>query len=340
MCNFWKSILLLSFVSCLFFPLLFVRVVEAEKRIEFKPQVGIGEKFPVATPREIQKESTLIGQYIAAFYRYFIGAIAIIATVMIMWGGFLWLTAAGSASQIGIAKSRITNALIGLVLALGSYLILNTINPKLVRFQPLTITPIEKKELELAEGGLATAFCSSRGKKHRSLGDECGLKLVDAKGNPCFGAFCTPAVIGQTETCLYSADWEYVWKGPIAETVREIFGGKTAVCAEKLFLVTEERKEEVKFDNEEECGFLIEKDKDWAWLVRFFGKEKKVVVGNRCPSFSKKEWKKIRPEEPFQLQQAYCVINLDAGIAIYTPPEKMGNKKSVLGKYKDQGCYF
>ncbi len=159
MCNFWKSILLLSFVSCLFLPLLFVRA--EEKEIKFKPQVGIGTEFPAAKSKVIQERSPLIGQYIAALYRYFIGAIAIIATVMIMWGGFLWLTAAGSASQIGIAKSRITGALIGLVLALGSYLILNTINPKLVRFEPLTITPIERaKELEMPEiGGEGVVSC-------------------------------------------------------------------------------------------------------------------------------------------------------------------------------------
>ncbi|MDP1892314.1 MAG: pilin, partial [Gemmatimonadaceae bacterium] len=63
-----------------------------------------------------------IGQYIAAVYQYILGIVGILATVVIVWAGVLWLTAAGNAEKIKLAKEYIAGALIGLVLAFGSYL--------------------------------------------------------------------------------------------------------------------------------------------------------------------------------------------------------------------------
>jgi hypothetical protein len=64
---------------------------------------------------------------------------------MIVIAGFEWLTAAGDSGKIKHAREKITNALIGLVLALGSYTILNTINPALLSLQ---LHPIKMVRLE------------------------------------------------------------------------------------------------------------------------------------------------------------------------------------------------
>src|SRR3989344_3071396 len=58
-----------------------------------------------------------IGQYIGALYRYGVGLAAILAVVMIMVGGFLWLTSGGNQNQISRAKEFIVSALTGLLLA-------------------------------------------------------------------------------------------------------------------------------------------------------------------------------------------------------------------------------
>lgn len=57
---------------------------------------------------------------------------AILAFIMIILAGFKWIMAAGNTTAIGEAKNMITQAVIGLILAFMSYLILHTINPALV----------------------------------------------------------------------------------------------------------------------------------------------------------------------------------------------------------------
>lgn len=74
---------------------------------------------------------TAIGIYIKAVYEFLVRAAAILAVMMFSYGGLLWLTAAGEKGRVGEAQKVMTNALIGLVLALGSYTILYAINPKL-----------------------------------------------------------------------------------------------------------------------------------------------------------------------------------------------------------------
>lgn len=51
----------------------------------------------------------------------------------LVYGGFLYLISAGDKSRVKEAKSYMTGALIGMVILLGSFLLLNTINPQLLR---------------------------------------------------------------------------------------------------------------------------------------------------------------------------------------------------------------
>ena len=90
--------------------------------------------------------------YIKKIYNFAIGVIAIIAVVMIMIGGLQWIFAAGNPGTISQAKSNITAAVSGLILALASYVILNTINPSLVELKmqmPEEIAGINQPDSEL-----------------------------------------------------------------------------------------------------------------------------------------------------------------------------------------------
>jgi TRAP-type C4-dicarboxylate transport system permease small subunit len=49
--------------------------------------------------------------------------LAIIFIVLIVLGGFRWMTSAGNATKIETAKETITNAVIGLVVVLAAYAI-------------------------------------------------------------------------------------------------------------------------------------------------------------------------------------------------------------------------
>jgi hypothetical protein len=80
-----------------------------------------------------------IAQYIAGLYRYSVGFAAMIGTVMIVIGGFQYLTGGGDASRVMAGKQRIADAVIGMLLVSGSYVILSTVNPDLVSLNSLQI---------------------------------------------------------------------------------------------------------------------------------------------------------------------------------------------------------
>jgi|GEM_PF-2252995 len=73
-----------------------------------------------------------LAQYLGIVYNFLISIVGIVASVMMIVAGFQYLTSAGDAGKIGAAKSRMANAFMGLILVLGAYTILSTINPALV----------------------------------------------------------------------------------------------------------------------------------------------------------------------------------------------------------------
>ncbi len=75
---------------------------------------------------------TSFGQYLQLVYSYAAGIIGIIAVVLIMAGGIMWIGAAGNEQVIGTAKEIIISALTAVVIIVLSYAILIVINPSLV----------------------------------------------------------------------------------------------------------------------------------------------------------------------------------------------------------------
>ena len=89
--------------------------------------------------------------YIKKLYQWSIYAISILAVVMMMVGGLQWMLAAGNKSKIDQAKSRISDSLMGLVLALASYLILFYINPDILTLKLPGIEKVLRIEQEATE---------------------------------------------------------------------------------------------------------------------------------------------------------------------------------------------
>lgn len=75
------------------------------------------------------------GNYLVAFYQFFISAIAIMAVVVIMFAGFRWMTAQGNQERVSKARETLTGAVVGVVLALMSWVILNFIDPNLIHLK-------------------------------------------------------------------------------------------------------------------------------------------------------------------------------------------------------------
>ena len=70
-----------------------------------------------------------ISSYFQWVFVFGISIAGILAVLMIVVGGIEYLTAYGNPSKVESAKDRITQAILGLLLAITGWLILNTINP-------------------------------------------------------------------------------------------------------------------------------------------------------------------------------------------------------------------
>lgn len=95
-----------------------------------------------------------LGEYISHVYQWLVATASVVAVLVIIISGLIWVTSAGNAGKIDAAKKRIGGALIGLFLALGSYTILFTVSPDLVTFQNIKVLYVQKEPFEVlyAEG--------------------------------------------------------------------------------------------------------------------------------------------------------------------------------------------
>lgn len=85
----------------------------------------------------------ILGDFFNIWYGMLMGAIGVVATFMIAWGGFQYLSSRGDSTQIGNAKNTIISAITGLILAFTSYLILSVISPNLLVFKDLKLDTVE-----------------------------------------------------------------------------------------------------------------------------------------------------------------------------------------------------
>ncbi|MBI3115691.1 MAG: hypothetical protein HYZ09_04360 [Candidatus Kerfeldbacteria bacterium] len=189
--SFWLG---LGLAALMVLPLVAYAQVNPEVKppdpIIFTPQIPIPGTPGFAGAHPITENT--IGEYFQALYIYFISAVGVIAITMIIYGGFRWITAAGNPSRIQAAQDTINSALIGLVLALTSYLILNSINPNLVRFRIPVLVPIQQ-QLQ-AE----SIFCNVVAKGTPAENAECGKQATytDAANNQqtCWGGHVNPNI--------------------------------------------------------------------------------------------------------------------------------------------------
>jgi len=76
---------------------------------------------------------TSFPDYLQALYKFVIGGVAIAGLLMLVIGGFFYMTAAGNNAQLTKAKDIIRDALLGIIIALFAWLLLFTINPDLIK---------------------------------------------------------------------------------------------------------------------------------------------------------------------------------------------------------------
>lgn len=113
------------------------------------PELGVeipGVGLSPATRESDEVVVPFLAQYINAIYRYGVTIVLIVAIVMVVYGGFRYLVGA-SLGDIQAGKKIIQDALIGMLVVLGAYMILNTVNPATLNLTVLRLPFVDEMRL-------------------------------------------------------------------------------------------------------------------------------------------------------------------------------------------------
>lgn len=94
--------------------------------------------------------------YVVDLYRLGIWLVGLSAMLMIVIGGFMYMSSAGNTSRISTAKTIIWDAIIGLVIALTAWLMLNVINQDLRNLR-LNNIQFQRPQININVSGAGTA---------------------------------------------------------------------------------------------------------------------------------------------------------------------------------------
>ncbi len=123
-----------------------------------------------------------IGQYISAVYKYATGVGVVIAALMMIIGGFQYTVAGGDSAKVSAAKERVTNGTVGLVILLGAFVLLSSVDPSLTVFKPVPIKIPEQKKFSSVDFATPTKETKKEGEKCEDVA-ECqeGLKCEEVQ---------------------------------------------------------------------------------------------------------------------------------------------------------------
>ncbi|MBI4117544.1 MAG: hypothetical protein HY453_00450 [Parcubacteria group bacterium] len=132
---------LIVFIGILF---LFSRKTSALEFPTDKLSVPI-PTLELSTPKESGGliTNTWISDYLIGFYRFSLYFVGIVGVLFLIAGGILYTTSGGDSGKIDSAKEMIFGAAMGIIIMFGSYLVLSTVNPDLVKFPGLSISKVK-----------------------------------------------------------------------------------------------------------------------------------------------------------------------------------------------------
>ncbi|MHA1739915.1 MAG: hypothetical protein ACTSWD_15095, partial [Candidatus Heimdallarchaeota archaeon] len=96
--------------------------------------------YPIVGGEEITPDEDLPG-YVLYIFNFAFLAAGVLAFILLIYGGFRYITSAGNPTIMKDAKDQIVSVIIGIAVLLGSYLVLTEINPG---FQNIHVEKLEK----------------------------------------------------------------------------------------------------------------------------------------------------------------------------------------------------
>lgn len=125
-----------------------------------------------------------LSTYLIGFYNFLLSIVGIVAVLFMIFGGLKYITAVGNSSKISDAKDQILSAISGLLLALLSWVIVDTLNPDVLYMRQPGVAFNE------LNGGSSGGYCST------FVGGNCQCKDGES-GNGASAAACDRYCISQ-----------------------------------------------------------------------------------------------------------------------------------------------
>ncbi|HLP86903.1 MAG TPA: D-alanyl-D-alanine carboxypeptidase family protein [Candidatus Paceibacterota bacterium] len=235
--NFYTKILIstIIFLSCFSF---IVSITSAADPVLIEPEKGgiDGSVYKLLAPiGSFVQAPDNIGDYFNLIFKIAIGLCGALAVVMIIIGGFQYM---GDESIFGKteAKSKIMSALFGLIIALGSYAILNTINPDLLN----TGINVKSVSAEIAEAPILTDTGKAIPTGLSNTFADCPGGVRDVQvigiGSPQHFIFCSAyaSKLQQMFSDAYNANPRIVLTGGGFRTYEEQLQARTSNCPDPL----------------------------------------------------------------------------------------------------------
>ncbi len=150
--------------------------------VPITPELGVpiqGLQLSPAVLTDSAVSVPFLAQYIAGAYRYALRIALVAAIIMVVYGGFRYLI--GSAfSDVTRGKEIVKDAIMGLLVIIGGYLILQTVNPNILKLQNIELRSVETEIIEFAQ---RTTRIETRGDTIEHPSGDGGSRSVGPSGS-------------------------------------------------------------------------------------------------------------------------------------------------------------
>lgn len=306
----------------------------ASNSLQFIPEVPF---FGFSGAQEVNND--LLPRYIRTVYTYFVSIVGILATVMLIYGGIKWVAAAGNPGRINDARDTINNAIIGVIIALTSVVLLNLISPQFTTIGIPDIANVKSQTLgdvsvKTADGSCKPSneipcgySCYSTTTGGFTYGDcsYCDSTKVKKSDNQCGFSLKSSDILAKDGNCQYvrCSDNSQVCSQRVTTTLESF------VCSTTTNLggLTQAgyTAGSTEYTNDYNCGEI------W-WepactnpvLCLVSGThQERLRVGQKC------------------FNKTYCLINEAKGITLSVRKSQITDltQKTKIGYFKQSGCH-